>query len=51
MKTSALGGVDSLYSIVQMSKGVPVACMAIGESGAENAAILAAQILGIKYPK
>jgi len=43
MKTGDLGGMDSLLSTVQMPKGVPVATVAIG--GAENAAILAAQIL------
>lgn len=51
MKTSDLGGVDSLYSIVQMPAGVPVATVAIGQTGAKNAAILAAQILGVKYPE
>ncbi|MDD4526552.1 MAG: 5-(carboxyamino)imidazole ribonucleotide mutase [Candidatus Margulisbacteria bacterium] len=45
MKTSDLGGVDSLYSIVQMPKGVPVATVAI--NGAMNSAILAAQMIGI----
>jgi 5-(carboxyamino)imidazole ribonucleotide mutase len=48
MQTSDLGGLDSLLSIVQMPKGVPVATVAIG--GAANAAILAAQILGLKHP-
>ena len=48
MKTSALGGLDSLYSVVQMPAGIPVATVAIG--GAENAAILAAQILGASDP-
>ena len=43
MKTSDLGGVDSLYSIVQMPSGVPVATVAI--NGGQNAGILAAQIL------
>ena len=43
MKTSDLGGVDSLYSIVQMPSGVPVASVAI--NGGQNAGILAAQIL------
>ena len=51
MKTSDLGGLDSLYSIVQMPAGVPVATVAIGQTGAKNAAILAAQMLGIKYPE
>ena len=43
MKTSDLGGLDSLLSIVQMPKGVPVACVAI--NGARNAALLAVQII------
>jgi 5-(carboxyamino)imidazole ribonucleotide mutase len=47
MQTSGLGGVDSLYSIVQMPGGVPVATVAIGKAGAKNAAILAAQIIGV----
>ena len=45
IKTSMMGGLDSLLSMVQMPKGVPVACVAV--DGAENAAILAAQILAI----
>jgi 5-(carboxyamino)imidazole ribonucleotide mutase len=49
LPTSELKGVDSLYSIVQMPAGVPVACVGIGPSGAKNAALLAAQILGVKY--
>ena len=44
IKTSDLGGLDSLLSMVQMPKGVPVACVAI--NGAKNAAIYAVQILG-----
>ena len=44
MKTSDLGGLDSLLSMVQMPSGVPVACVAI--NGAKNAAILAVQIIG-----
>jgi len=44
---TSLGGLDALLSIAQMPKGVPVATMAIGEAGARNAAILAAQILAI----
>ena len=51
MQTQALGGIDSFLSTVQMPSGVPVATMAIGKAGACNAAILAAQILGIKYPR
>ena len=47
MKTSALGGLDSLYSMVQMPSGVPVATVGIGEAGAVNAAVLAAQILAL----
>jgi 5-(carboxyamino)imidazole ribonucleotide mutase len=45
--TQHLGGVDSLYSIVQMPAGIPVATVAIGEAGAKNAAWLAARIIGI----
>lgn len=45
---SALNGVDALYSIVQMPSGVPVATCAIGKAGAVNAAVLAAQILGLQ---
>jgi 5-(carboxyamino)imidazole ribonucleotide mutase len=50
MHTKSLGGVDSLYSMVQMPGGVPVATMGIGRSGAKNAGILAVQILALKYP-
>jgi 5-(carboxyamino)imidazole ribonucleotide mutase len=49
LPTSELKGVDSLYSIVQMPAGVPVACVGIGAAGAKNAALLAAQILGIRH--
>jgi 5-(carboxyamino)imidazole ribonucleotide mutase len=45
--TKALSGVDSLYSIVQMPKGYPVATMAIGAAGAANAALMAAGILAL----
>lgn len=48
--TKALAGVDSLYSIVQMPAGVPVGTLAIGEAGAANAALLAAQILALSEP-
>ncbi len=51
LPASDLKGVDSLLSIVQMPTGVPVACMGIGSTGARNAALLAAQILALKYPK
>lgn len=50
VESNILRGVDSLLSIVQMPKGIPVATVAIGKAGAANAAILAASILGIKYP-
>lgn len=49
LATGELKGVDALYSIVQMPAGVPVACVAIG--GAKNAALLAAEILGLKHDK
>ena len=49
MKTSDLGGMDSLLSMVQMPTGVPVACVAI--NGAKNAAIYATQILGSTMPE
>jgi len=51
METKYLKGQDSLYSIVQMPSGIPVGTMAIGETGAKNAAIYAAEILSLKYPK
>jgi 5-(carboxyamino)imidazole ribonucleotide mutase len=50
IRTSALNGLDSLLSIVQMPGGVPVATVAIGEAGAINAGLLAAEILGVKDP-
>ena len=49
MKTSDLGGMDSLLSMVQMPSGVPVACVAI--NGAKNAAIYATQIIGATVPE
>jgi len=49
LPTSELQGIDALLSIAQMPAGVPVACVGIGASGAKNAALLAAQILGIKH--
>ncbi|TDB43354.1 5-(carboxyamino)imidazole ribonucleotide mutase [Photorhabdus khanii] len=45
VQSAALNGVDSLYSIVQMPKGIPVGTLAIGKAGAANAALLATQIL------
>ncbi|MCV6597805.1 MAG: 5-(carboxyamino)imidazole ribonucleotide mutase [Mangrovicoccus sp.] len=50
VQTKALSGVDSLYSIVQMPRGFPVATMAIGEAGAVNAGLMAAGILAISDP-
>ena len=50
VQTRALSGVDSLYSIVQMPKGYPVATMAIGAAGAANAGLLAAGILALHDP-
>lgn len=50
VKSKALKGMDSLLSIVQMPAGVPVATLAIGEAGAANAGILAAQILALSDP-
>ena len=51
MASGELKGVDALYSIVQMPAGIPVACVAIGSTGAKNAAYLAAEILGLKHDK
>ncbi|MGN1235006.1 MAG: 5-(carboxyamino)imidazole ribonucleotide mutase [Christensenellaceae bacterium] len=48
VKTDMMGGLDSLLSIVQMPSGIPVAT--VGVNGGENAGILAAQILSVKYP-
>ena len=48
VQTKALAGVDSLYSIVQMPRGFPVATMAIGSAGAANAGLLAAAILALQ---
>ena len=45
VQSKALSGVDSLHSIVQMPKGIPVACFAIGEAGAANAALFAVALL------
>lgn len=50
VRSSALSGLDSLLSIVQMPAGVPVATMAIGPAGAANAALLAASILALDDP-
>ncbi len=51
IETKTLRGLDSLLSTVQMPKGIPVACMSIGKSGAQNAAILACQILALQDDK
>ena len=48
--STTLSGFDALLSSVQMPKGVPVACMGLGKSGAINAALLAVQVLGLKDP-
>lgn len=48
VETKALAGLDSLYSMVQMPKGYPVATMAIGTTGASNAGLMAASILGTR---
>jgi 5-(carboxyamino)imidazole ribonucleotide mutase len=50
VESKALKGLDSLLSIVQMPGGIPVGTLAIGKAGAINAALLAAAILGSKYP-
>ena len=50
VQTRALSGVDSLYSIVQMPKGFPVATMAIGAAGAANGGLMAAAILAVSDP-
>ena len=51
MQTSALGGLDSLLSMAQMPRGIPVGTLAIGNAGAANAALLAAAVLGLKHPE
>lgn len=51
VESKTLKGMDSLLSIVQMPAGIPVATLAIGRAGAVNAALLAASILGNKYPE
>jgi 5-(carboxyamino)imidazole ribonucleotide mutase len=50
VQSRALNGIDSLLSIVQMPKGIPVGTLAIGEPGAANAALLAAAILALGDP-
>ena len=51
VESKALKGLDSLLSIAQMPGGIPVGTLAIGKAGAINAALLAAAILGAKYPQ
>jgi 5-(carboxyamino)imidazole ribonucleotide mutase len=51
LEGSPLNGMDALYSMVQMPPGIPVATVAIGRAGAKNAAVLAAEILALKYPE
>lgn len=50
IQSRALSGIDSLYSIVQMPKGIAVGTLAIGDAGAANAGLLAAQIIGLSDP-
>jgi len=50
VESGGLGGLDALLSIVQMPKGVPVATMGTGKTGAANAALLAVEILSLKKP-
>jgi hypothetical protein len=49
--SGALNGLDALYSIVQMPPGIPVGCLAVGNPGATNAALMAVSILSGKYPE
>lgn len=51
VESKALKGLDSLLSIAQMPKGIPVGTLAIGTAGATNAGLLAAAILAVRYPK
>jgi len=51
VQSKALNGLDSLLSIVQMPKGIPVGTLAIGEAGAVNAGLLAASIVGLHDPE
>jgi 5-(carboxyamino)imidazole ribonucleotide mutase len=51
VQSKTLNGIDSLLSIAQMPAGIPVATLAIGHAGASNAGLLAASILGNKYPE
>lgn len=51
IQTKGLKGLDSLYSIVQMPAGIPVGTLAIGDAGATNAGLLAAQILALANPE
>jgi phosphoribosylaminoimidazole carboxylase PurE protein len=51
VESAGLGGLDALLSTVQMPRGVPVATMGLGKTGAANAAILAAQILSLRNPR
>ena len=51
IESTSLNGIDSLLSIVQMPRGIPVATVSIGKTGAKNAAILAAEILSLQDEK
>jgi len=51
VESAGLGGLDALFSTVQMPKGVPVATMGLGKTGASNAALLAVEILSLRNPR
>lgn len=51
VESAGLGGLDALLSTVQMPKGIPVATMGLGKSGAANAALLAVEVLSLKNPR
>jgi len=51
IKSKSLEGIDSILSIAQMPKGIPVATVAIGDTGATNAALLAASVLSLNHPR
>ncbi len=51
LASSELKGIDALLATAQMPPGIPVACMAVGNWGARNAAFFAAQILGLQHPE
>jgi 5-(carboxyamino)imidazole ribonucleotide mutase len=51
LDSSPLNGIDSLFSMAMMPAGVPVATVTVGKAGVKNAAVLAAEILALKYPQ